>query len=79
VFTGLGPAVSKTALKKMSAEVRSWRLHHYTTFSERDLARWINPSCRGMDELLRAVLPLGVASAAPAHQRLPDALAEKEI
>jgi RNA-directed DNA polymerase len=47
VFTGLGPAVSKTALKKMSAEVRSWRLHHYTTFSERDLARWINPIMSG--------------------------------
>ena len=47
VFTGFGPAVSKTALKKMSAEVRSWRLHHYTTFSERDLARWINPIVSG--------------------------------
>jgi group II intron reverse transcriptase/maturase len=47
VFTGFGPAVSKAALKKMGREVRSWRLHHYTTFSERDLARWINPIVLG--------------------------------
>ncbi|HYS30126.1 MAG TPA: group II intron reverse transcriptase/maturase [Candidatus Limnocylindria bacterium] len=47
VFTGFGPAVSKTARKRMSQQVRSWRLHHYTTFSEQDLARWINPIVSG--------------------------------
>jgi RNA-directed DNA polymerase len=47
VFTGFGPAVSKDALKKMSAEVRSWRLHTRTTLTERDLARWINPVIQG--------------------------------
>ena len=47
VFTGFGPAVSKDALKKMSAEVRSWRLHTRTTLTERDLARWINPVVQG--------------------------------
>jgi RNA-directed DNA polymerase len=47
VFTGFGPAVSKTAVKKMSQQVRSWRLHHYTTFCEQDLARWINPIVSG--------------------------------
>ena len=78
VFTGFGPAVSKAALKKMSTEVRSWRLHHYTTFSEQDLARWINPIVSGW-MIIRAVLPLGALSAAPAHQCLPGALAEKEI
>ncbi|MGW9031617.1 group II intron maturase-specific domain-containing protein [Streptomyces sp. NPDC055722] len=31
----------------MSAEVRSWRLHHRTSLSEADLARWINPIVRG--------------------------------
>ncbi len=47
VFTGFGPAVSKAALKKMSAEVRSWRLHTRTTLTEKDLARWINPVIQG--------------------------------
>jgi len=47
VFTGFGPAVSKTALKKMSAQVRSWRLHRHVTFTEQDLARWINPIVSG--------------------------------
>jgi RNA-directed DNA polymerase len=47
VFTGFGPAVSKAALNRMSQQVRSWRLHRYTTFSERDLARWINPIVSG--------------------------------
>lgn len=47
VFTGFGPAVSKDALKKMSATVRAWRLHHRADLSEHDLARWINPVLRG--------------------------------
>ncbi len=47
VFTGFGPAISKDALKKISAEVRSWRLHTRTTLTEKDLARWINPVIQG--------------------------------
>ncbi len=47
VFTGFGPAVSKDVLKKMSAEVRSWRLHTRTTLTGKDLARWINPVIQG--------------------------------
>ena len=47
MFTGFNPAVSKDALIKMSARVRSWRLHKCTQFSEADLARWINPIVRG--------------------------------
>lgn len=47
VFTGFGPAVAKAALKRMSRCVRSWRLHHYTTFSVQDIARWINPVVSG--------------------------------
>ena len=36
MFTAFLPAISKDALKKISAEVRSWRLHHRTghTFAE---------------------------------------------
>jgi RNA-directed DNA polymerase len=41
------PAISKDALKKISAEVRAWRLHRHTDQSEADLARRINPIVRG--------------------------------
>lgn len=47
VFTGFGPAVSKTAMRAMSKTVRSWRLHLRTVLSERDLARWLNPIVSG--------------------------------
>jgi RNA-directed DNA polymerase len=46
-FTSFLPAVSKDALKKMSAELRSWRLHRRVSSSEADLARMINPVVRG--------------------------------
>jgi len=46
-FTSFSPAVSKEALKKMSATVRSWRLHTRVDLSDRDLAQWINPIVRG--------------------------------
>ena len=41
------PAISKDALKKISAEVRSWRLDHRTGHTEAELARKINPIVRG--------------------------------
>jgi RNA-directed DNA polymerase len=47
IYTGFGPAISKNALAKCSAEVRSWRLHRRTGHTEADLARWINPIVRG--------------------------------
>jgi RNA-directed DNA polymerase len=47
MFTGFLPAVSKDALKRMSEEVRSWRIHLRTTTDLQDLAAWINPIVRG--------------------------------
>ncbi|MFF3878117.1 group II intron reverse transcriptase/maturase [Streptomyces sp. NPDC001978] len=47
MFLSFNPAVSKEALKRMSAQVRSWRLHQRTDLSEADLARRINPVVRG--------------------------------
>jgi hypothetical protein len=47
MFTSFLPAISKDALKKVNATVRSWRLHRRTTLIEADLARWINPVVRG--------------------------------
>jgi hypothetical protein len=46
-FTSFLPAVSKDALKKMSAQLRSWRLHRRVNATEADLARMINPVVRG--------------------------------
>ena len=46
-FTGFAPAVSRDALTRMGALVRSWRLHHRTDLSDRDLADRINPIVRG--------------------------------
>ncbi len=46
-FSSFLPAISKDALKKISAEVRSWRLHHRTGQDLVDVARDINPIVRG--------------------------------
>ena len=46
-FTRFLPAISKEALKKISAEVRSWRLHKRTRLTPAEIARWINPKVRG--------------------------------
>ena len=46
-FTGFNPAISSDALKKISRQVRSWRLHRHTEISEADLAAWVNPRVRG--------------------------------
>jgi RNA-directed DNA polymerase len=47
LFTGFLPAVSKDALKRMSEEVRSWRVHLRTATDLGELAAWINPVVRG--------------------------------
>ncbi|MFE7404452.1 group II intron reverse transcriptase/maturase [Streptomyces sp. NPDC057557] len=46
-FLSFSPAISKDALKKISAEVRSWRLQHRTGSTLTDLARRINPVVAG--------------------------------
>jgi RNA-directed DNA polymerase len=47
LFSSFLPAISKDALKRISGEVRSWRVHRRTTGSFADLARMINPMVRG--------------------------------
>jgi RNA-directed DNA polymerase len=47
MFLSFLPAISKDALRKISAQVRSWRLHHRTGRSFADLARQIKPIVRG--------------------------------
>jgi RNA-directed DNA polymerase len=46
-FSSFLPAISKDALKKISAEVRSWRLHNRTGLTFKDLSRRINPIVAG--------------------------------
>lgn len=46
-FNSFNPAISKQALKKISAEVRSWRLYNRTGHDFVDVARDINPIVRG--------------------------------
>ncbi len=46
-FTGFGPAISDEATAKLSARIRSWRLHRHVNATPADLARWINPIVRG--------------------------------
>lgn len=47
IFTSFPPAISKSALKRLSARVRSWRLHLRTGSTFTGLARTINPIVRG--------------------------------
>ncbi|MGQ0773549.1 MAG: group II intron maturase-specific domain-containing protein, partial [Pseudonocardiales bacterium] len=46
-FSNFLPAISKDALNRISAEVRSWRLHRRTGCTFKDLARRINPIVAG--------------------------------
>ena len=47
MFSAFLPAVSKDALKRMSEEVRAWRIHLRSGTELEDIASWINPVVRG--------------------------------
>jgi group II intron reverse transcriptase/maturase len=47
LFSSFNPAISKPALKKISGQVRSWRLHNRIGSQLVDIARDINPVIRG--------------------------------
>jgi len=47
LFLRFMPAISKQALKKISGEVRRWRLHRRITFTFSELAKAINPIVAG--------------------------------
>ncbi|WP_329237630.1 group II intron reverse transcriptase/maturase [Actinoallomurus sp. NBC_01490] len=46
-FSTFLPAISKEALKKISGQVRSWRLHHRIGLTLTEIARRINPIVAG--------------------------------
>ena len=47
MFSAFLPAVSKDALKRMSEEVRAWRIHQRSGTELEDIAAWVNPVIRG--------------------------------
>ncbi len=47
MFSAFLPAVSKDALKRMSEEVHSWRIHLRSGTELEDIAAWLNPVIRG--------------------------------
>ena len=47
MFSAFLPAASKDALKRMSEEVRSWRIHLRSGTELKDIASWVNPVIRG--------------------------------
>ena len=47
IFMGFNPAVSKTAIKAIRSEIRSWRLHLRSDLSLQDLSRMVNPILLG--------------------------------
>lgn len=47
LFASCMPAISSDALLKLSAEVRSWRIHRRTNSTAAEIAREINPVIRG--------------------------------
>jgi RNA-directed DNA polymerase len=47
LFSSFMPAISKAALKRISAQVRSWRLHRRMHLTFAQLAQRINPVVRG--------------------------------
>ncbi len=59
-FTSFLPAISKDALKKISAEVRSWRLHRWVSSDGREIAELINPKIRGWMAYYGAFYPSGL-------------------
>ena len=79
MFTSFLPAISKDALNKISAEVRSWRLHLRTGHTFMDLVREINPIVSRLGKLLRRLLSVGAVSPSGTHQCLPGALDPSEI
>ena len=47
LFASFQPAISNDAQKKISEQIRRWRLHRKIGLSLAELAQWINPVVRG--------------------------------
>ncbi len=78
VFTGFGPAASKDAIKKMSEQVKSWRLHRLTGHNRGNCSR-DQPGNPGLDAVLRKILQIRVVSAPLPHQCVPGAVDAEKV
>ena len=79
MFAAFLPAVSRDALKKMSGEVRRWRINLRTTSDLGGTCRVDEPGHPWLDDLLRQVLPDRAGWPPAAHQHLPGALGAAEV
>ena len=79
MFSAFLPAVSKDALKRMSEEVRSWRIHLRSGTELEDIASWVNPVIRGWMAYYGRFYRTALKQPAPAHQHLPGALGQAEV
>ena len=79
-FVSFLPAISAKAAKAIRHTIREWRMAS-TRNNQRleDLARLVEPGGAGLDELLRAVLPVEVRSGAPPSQRGPGRMGATEV
>ena len=81
-FCAFLPAISPHALKRISTQVRRWRLHRriFNTLSELD-PRSTRPSRAGCSTTAGStrVLPVRAVSPPGAHQRLPGALDPQQV
>ena len=78
-FTGFSPAISSKARKAKGQQVRAWHLNRRSSTDLSGLAEAINPQVRGLDQLLRSLLPLRVALPRMAHQRAPRPLGHAQV
>ena len=79
MFAAFLPAISGDALKDKGHVVCRWRINLRTTSDLAELAEWMNPVIRGLDELLRQVVPDRDGRPPAAHQHLPGALGRQEV
>jgi hypothetical protein len=78
-FTSFLPAISKDALKKISAEIRSWRLHRRVNPDGREIAKLTNPKIRGWTGYYGAFCISKLYPGAPPHQHLPAAVGHEQL
>jgi hypothetical protein len=75
-FVNFSPGISNTAAKAIRQTMRGWRLDCRIDKQVDDLARMFNPIIRGLDDVLWAVLQIGIipdaALSGPASGTLGD-------
>jgi RNA-directed DNA polymerase len=79
MYTRFLPAISRDALKRISGEVRSWRLRRKVNYTFAGLATMIDPVVADWMHYYGRFPAVSDVSAPGAHQRLPGAMDPQEI